>query len=101
MAGSAGGADLDDIYDLHERVDRLTLALDAMWSLLEENGYRDEDLLARIQQIDAADGQIDGKRTAQAGQCLECGAKVAPGIPACQFCGAQVAGHTPDPFAGM
>lgn len=100
-AGSAGGADLEDIYDLHQRVDRLILAVDAMWSLLEENGYKDEDLLARIQEIDGADGRIDGKRSAQAGHCLECGAKVAPGLPACQFCGAEVAGGTPDPFAGM
>ncbi len=100
-AGAAGGADIDDIYDLHERVDRLILALDAMWSLLEDSGYSAEELNARIQEIDAADGLIDGKRTAQAGQCAECGAKVAAGLSACQFCGARVTGAAPDPFAGL
>jgi hypothetical protein len=101
MASSGSSVSLEDILDVNERVDRLTLVVEAMWSLLEESGYTAEQLEARIAELDGADGTVDGKRTKQVGICRECGSKVAPGLPACQICGGDVAGYTPDPFAGV
>jgi len=100
-SGSASSVTLEDILDVNERVDRLTLVIEAVWSLLEESGYTAEQLKARIDELDGADGTMDGKRTKQVGLCRECGSKVAPGLPACQICGGEVAGYTPDPFAGV
>lgn len=100
-AGGSSGAGVTDILDLHERVDRLTLALDALWSLLEESGYTDEQLMARIEHIDAADGVVDGRRTPQASTCRQCGARVAPGLAACQFCGTALPETPVDPFSSV
>lgn len=99
VAGRSG-ASTDDILDLNDRVDRLILVVDAMWSLLEDAGYTDEQLVERIEQIDLSDGTSDGKRTPRATTCVSCGAKVPGGSPTCQFCGTQV-DDAPDPIDGL
>lgn len=72
---------------MNERVDRLVLVVQAMWSLLEENGYTAEDLQLRISALDAADGVADGTITRQPRRCPSCGAMVGAGLDHCQFCG--------------
>lgn len=94
-AGARNGASASDLHDVHERVDRLILVVDAMWSLLEESGYTDDQLLERIERIDSEDGAVDGRRRPPATPCRECGTKVLAGMAMCQFCGADVI-H-PDP----
>lgn len=98
-AGQFGGSDLSRIYDLDDRIDRLTLVIQAMWSLLEEQGMTPEQLQARVLELDESDGQIDGKVTSAAKTCPECGAKVSPGVGKCQFCGHEMG--DPSPFAGL
>jgi len=87
--GSRSGASVHDIEDLNERVDRLILVVDAMWSLLEEGGYSDVQLRRRIAEIDLVDGEEDGKRRDLATTCVECDSKVPVGRATCQFCGAD------------
>lgn len=87
-ASSGSGASVHDIADLNERVDRLILVIDAMWSLLEEAGYSDVQLRRRIAEIDRSDGTEDGKRKDLAATCASCGSKVPVGRETCQFCGA-------------
>ena len=77
----------NDAFELHDRIDRLTLVVGAMWSLLEEHGYTGDDLIARMQELDAGDGSVDGKISASAVPCVQCGAMVAMGQANCQFCG--------------
>jgi hypothetical protein len=102
LAGNQAGSSTGDLLDLHDRVDRLILVLDAMWSLFEDAGYTDEQLMARIEEIDMADGVADGKRTPLVAQCRECGAKIAPGLPACQFCGTALPdAPEEDPLRGI
>ena len=101
LSGSGSGPSVDDLLDVHERVDRLVLVIEAMWSLLEESGYTPEQLQKRIEAIDAADGTADGKRTAKVAQCRACGSKVAAGLPACQFCGTKVPGDPLDPLRSI
>ncbi len=101
-AAAAAGAKRHDVFELHDRIDRLTLAVAAMWSLLEEQGMSEEQLIARIRQMDEADGVADGKMTPQRHDCTSCGAKVAPGLANCQFCGAEVTGEAAnDPFSAI
>ena len=69
-----GGASTEHVLDVNERVDRLLLVVAALWSLLQDTGLTDEDLAARIRQIDEADGVADGKMTLQATTCTNCGA---------------------------
>lgn len=75
------------IHALNDRIDRLVLVVEAMWSLLEESGFNEEDLAARISQLDQADGEADGKRAQETGRCEDCGAVIGRGLPNCQFCG--------------
>ena len=98
-AGSQGTSS-SELLALEDRLDRLVLVIGAMWSLLEENGMRHEDLIARIEEIDRTDGLADGRRVAGPAECGSCGSKVAPGLAACQFCGTQVPIDSRDPLAG-
>ena len=63
------GSGVEELLDLHDRVDRLLLVVDGIWSLLEDAGYTDEQLRQRIQEIDLADGTEDGRRTQLVAQC--------------------------------
>jgi len=88
------------MIDVDERIDRLTLLVEAMWSLLREQGLTDEDLAARLMELDQSDGTLDGRRTPAPSTCRSCGSKVAAGLTACQFCGTAVLSDTPpNPFA--
>ena len=84
------------IHDLQDRLDRMTLVMEAMWSLMVDQGLSDADLTTRIEQLDMVDGSIDGRKIPPADECPECGAMVGRGAGHCQFCG-----HTmgePSPF---
>ncbi len=89
-SAAAGDATINTnrIEDVNERVDRLAMIVRAMWSLLEEEGYRPEDLVARLEELDLADGELDGQVREKAVDCPSCKSKVAPGLSNCQFCGA-------------
>ncbi len=69
-------------------VDELTLACQAMWELLSEHlGFTDEHLKAKILEIDARDGVVDGKIGAEIVDCPHCGQKVSTMKPNCVYCG--------------
>lgn len=87
--------DIDAHYDVQERIDRLTLVCLAMWELVSEHtDLTDEDLRAKIEEIDASDGRRDGFHRPGADRC-SCGAAVAAGAPRCQFCGAEAPDRSP------
>lgn len=79
-----------DLFDTNARIDRLLLVVDAMWSMLRERGYTDEDLAARIRSIDESDGAVDGTRKPLPRRCGECESMVEPGRRTCAFCGAEM-----------
>lgn len=95
LARSAAAADgvrqTSRVEDLNEKIERLTLAVKAMWALLEEQGMTSDQLIAKMEEIDTSDGERDGLATPHAGDCTACGAKVAAGLSSCQYCGAKVA----------
>jgi hypothetical protein len=84
---AVSGVSIDAVEDLSERINRLVLMSAAMWSIMEDNGATEKELMTRMQEIDAADGVTDGRMTPQAHRCAKCDAMVAPGLTACQFCG--------------
>ena len=81
FARSAGAADAMAsnlrMIDVDERVDRLVLLLEAMWSLMREQGFSDADLAARLMELDQSDGRADGRRLTPPATCANCGSKVA------------------------
>ncbi|KAA3635392.1 MAG: hypothetical protein DWP92_11120 [Armatimonadetes bacterium] len=100
VARSTGSAK-NDVLDVHDRLDRLILVVEAMWSLLEENGYTEDQLRSRVDRIDAADGVVDGKKSPRGLECRDCGSIVPAGRPACQFCGADAVEYDDGPFVGI
>lgn len=73
---------------IHERVDRLVLLCESMWELLCERGdLTDDDLKAKILEIDRRDGTEDGKITIAPADCPKCDAKICRKFNRCLFCG--------------
>jgi hypothetical protein len=83
------------LYEIDDRIDRLTLVIQAMWSLMEEQGIPEDALRERIASLDAADGRVDGKATAGPVTCPECEAVVTGGAAMCQFCGHEFGEGSP------
>lgn len=80
----------NDVQHIEQRLDCLVLANMAMWSLLQEKtGLTEQDLLDRVQQIDLADGQADGKARRPPVKCGECGRMMSPRHKRCLYCGTE------------
>jgi len=96
---SLSSVSVGDIEDLSARIDRLVLLSAAMWSILEDTGATEEQLIARLEQIDAEDDVRDGKITAKPIQCTNCDTLIPAGLTACQYCGEPVrSGDSIGPF---
>lgn len=96
-AASSSALQKGELGDLHDRIDRLLLVVDAMWDLLKEQGLSDEQLIERIKTLDGADGTLDGKRTPVPSRCPSCSSMISPERSTCAFCGADAPG-SPDPL---
>jgi hypothetical protein len=92
-AGGSAGANAGEFHDVNERVDRLILVVDAMWSLLKDSGWTDDQLRERLRQIDLMDGVEDGRRTPRPIRCSKCDSMVEAGRSSCAFCGVAVSGQ--------
>ena len=106
FARSAGAADAltgtRKLNDVDERIDRLLLLVEAMWALLKEQGFSDEELADKLAELDAVDGTGDGRHTPKPSDCGACGSKVAAGLRACQFCGTALPQTSaPTPFDSL
>ena len=82
-----GGGDFERILDVDARIDRLLLVVEAMWTLLRESGYTDEQLKAAIDQLDGADGTADGRRSRAPRPCPKCNSMVEAVRSSCAICG--------------
>jgi hypothetical protein len=95
LAASANefyGQPATKVIDLDERLDRLTMVIEAMWILLREQGLTDEQLAAKVEELAEMNG---GVRTTT--RCPSCGAAVSRTEDHCQFCGQEMA-VTPNPI---
>ena len=82
---------------LEMRLDRALLTIEAMWSLLrDKHGVTDEELAARIVELDESDGMLDGRVRRSPQQCPACSRTVPSRFARCMYCGENVL-H--DPFA--
>jgi predicted Zn-ribbon and HTH transcriptional regulator len=78
------------VLSVDDRVDRLSLIVEAMWELLEETGHTEEALRAKLEEIDARDGRVDGKVVRKPVPCRACGSSSPPGRATCQMCGEEL-----------
>ena len=93
LARSAASADglihSNRIEDLNERIDAMALIMRGMWALLEEQGMTAEQLVAKLEELDHADGVLDGKMSSNPVPCRSCDSKIPVGLAKCQYCGAD------------
>ena len=74
--------------DLRLQVERLELVCHALWELLSAStGATDEQLLAKVREIDLRDGRLDGKLASRTATCSSCGRQFNIRHPACLYCG--------------
>lgn len=80
----------DAARDVEERLNQLALINMALWSLLKEKtSLTDEDLIARVQEIDVSDGQLDGKVHVALAHCPRCEQTLSKKHRRCLYCGYQ------------
>jgi len=95
-ASSGGSASADRAHakadTLEMRLERAMLTMEAMWSLLRDRmGATDEELAARIVELDESDGMLDGKVRREPLECTACNRTIPTRFPRCLYCGAGVA----------
>lgn len=87
-SGSKVIQDSERLRNLEDRIDRLILIIQAMWTLVQEKtGLNDEDLMERVKYIDLLDGVEDNKRTQHIKKCPKCQRTMAPRHRRCLYCG--------------
>ena len=77
---------------LEVRYERLKLVLLAMWTLQkQQHGLTDDDLKAKVRQLDIADGRLDGKADdrERLTQCVNCQRMLLRSAVFCPYCEAE------------
>ena len=79
-------------------INRLMICSQALWELLkEQHGFTEQQLVAKITEIDMRDGKLDGKLAAQGPvACPKCGRPNTRKRVACLYCGTVL---PEEPFA--
>lgn len=77
---------------LETKLDRLMLITNGLRELLQEHGFiAEQQLLAKIQEIDLRDGIADGAHSPRSRHpCPNCGRVLSGRSSRCLYCGAQV-----------
>lgn len=88
----------NQVMHLRREVDRLLMITEALWEIVRDReGLTDEQLIAKIDEIDMRDGAIDGQRAKEAPtDCSSCGRTLARRQPVCIYCGTDAENR--DPF---
>ena len=81
----------EELTYLRHKVDRLSLASQAMWELLRDNtSLKEEHLIKKVEEIDLRDGVRDGRIGHKPVSCPECGRVANSSRIECIFCGAEL-----------
>ncbi len=85
----------DELDYLRQRIDKMVLVNCAMWELLKEKtGLTDIELKSKVLEVDARDGNVDGKVGATTRYCKNCGKTMHPKHAHCLYCGRDSAPPT-------
>ena len=91
-AQSAASSAKNEVSYLKNEVERLLMITEALWSFIKENHeLKDDDLFAKVIEIDGKDGKVDGKvATSAPKNCPACNRVLSKKKPFCMFCGVTV-----------
>ena len=98
-AGGKASRATTETIELRREVNRLLMITEALWDFIREReGLSDEQLVAKIDEIDLRDGALDGRSAkTPPTQCDACGRTLAKRQPVCIYCGTDA--ESRDPFA--
>ena len=78
------------LQQLERRVEALALACQSLWEIASaELNVTEQQLLEKMQEVDLRDGKADGRMSAHAHQCSECGRNSNSQRTTCLYCGAD------------
>lgn len=90
-ASTGGSHSHEDLSHLGRRIDRLSLACQAMWELLREKaGVTEDELRDKILEVDLRDGSTDGRMASSIVECPHCKARTNSRRPTCIMCGLEI-----------
>lgn len=79
------------IRAMQDQLAKSQLVNQAMWELMSKKmGFTEQQLMAKMSEIDLRDGVEDGKVTAKAQKCPACGHMVSKRHKTCIYCGHQI-----------
>ena len=88
-----------DLRHLVDAIDRVLLVNRAMWELLSERTkLTEQDLVAKVTEVDLRDGKEDGRLRTDVRKCVQCARTLQKRHVRCLYCGAT--DTAPDPFRG-
>jgi hypothetical protein len=81
----------DRMRTLEVRVSHMALACQAMWEMLRDRvGITEQELLAKMNEVDLRDGAKDGRMTPVLTSCPACGKPSNSKNSSCMYCGAAL-----------
>jgi len=92
----ASGASAGEFADLQARCEKTLMVCEALWTILHEHlNLREDDLIARVNEIDLSDGRLDG-RAKKSGivRCPDCDRTISQRFAKCIYCGTAIM-HNP------
>lgn len=79
------------LRDVEQQLARVTLVSQALWELLRERtGITEDELLAKIGDVDLRDGRLDGKLSPQTIACPKCERTLTTRHSRCIYCGTNL-----------
>ena len=95
-AEARAGSAQDRMSRVERRLEALSLACQSMWELCSaEFKLSEEQLIAKMQEVDLRDGKLDGRMSPQAQECERCNRRANARRDKCLYCGHEFAadGH--------
>jgi hypothetical protein len=79
-----------EVAVLRQRLDRLEMITEALWSVLKSRTDASEaDALRLIEEIDMRDGKLNGRTVSVPQNCAKCSRVASSTTGICPYCGAQ------------
>jgi hypothetical protein len=80
-----------ELQNMRRELERSALAWEALWTLMRDKlGVTQEELQARIDEIDLSDGELDGRVRRAVVPCPNCERPVNRRLRKCMYCQAPV-----------
>ena len=81
------------IERVEKKLESLALACQSLWEILQEHTkISEEDLMAKMEEVDIRDGKMDGRISPRAEACQNCNRKTSRRRTNCLYCGHENTG---------